>query len=177
MIALYRRISFWLTEMRIGPDMPLTHWMLQFPSLGRWLAERKLARLGVGSSLRPYCYLVRTERIEIGERVVIRPQTVLMASDMARIVIGSDVMIGSGVHFYSANHRFDRRDVKIADQGHSAAEDLVVEDDVWIGANAVILAGVKIGRHSVIAAGSVVTKSVEPFSLYAGVPARKIKDI
>jgi len=177
MIALYRRIQFWLTEKRIGPDMPLTHWMLQFPSLGRWLAEHKLAQFGAGSSLRPYCSLVRTERIEIGERVVIRPQTILMANDQARIVIGSDVLIGSGVHFYASNHRFDRRDKKIAEQGHSPAEDLVVEDDVWIGANAVILAGVRIGRHSVIAAGSVVTKSVEPFSLYAGVPARKIKDL
>lgn len=67
--------------------------------------------------------------------------------------------------------------MKIADQGHSLAEDLVIEDDVWIGANAIILPGVRIGRHSVIAAGSVVTQSVEPFSVYAGVPARKIKDI
>lgn len=175
--GLYQRISFWLTEPRIGPDMPLTHWMLQFPKLGRWLAKRKLASFGEGSSLRPHCYLVRTDRIKIGAHVVIRPQTVLMANDIARIVIGDNVLIGSGAHFYSADHRFDRRDVPISAQGHSPAEDLVVEDDVWIGANVILLAGVRVGRHSVIAAGSVVTKSIEPFSLYAGVPARKIRDL
>jgi len=177
MIGLYQRVSFWLTEKRIGPDMPLTHWMLQFPSLGRWLAKRKLARFGDGSSLRPFCYLVRTDRIEIGANVVIRPQTVLMANDIARILIGDNVLIGSGAHFYSADHRFDRHDVPISEQGHSPAEDLIIEDDVWIGANVTLLAGVRIGRHSVIAAGSVVTKSVDPFSLYAGVPARKVKNI
>jgi acetyltransferase-like isoleucine patch superfamily enzyme len=54
---------------------------------------------------------------------------------------------------------------------------MVIEDDVWIGAGAIILPGVRIGRHSVIAAGSVVTKSVDAYSVYAGNPARKIKEI
>lgn len=177
MIGLFKRLRFWWTEPRIGADIPLTHWMLHFPGLARWLAERKLARFGAGSSLRPLCCLVRTDRIEIGDRTVIRPQTIIMANDIARIIIGNDVLIGSGAHFYAANHAFDRPGVKIADQGHSLAEDLVIEDDVWIGANAIILPGVRIGRHSVIAAGSVVTKSVEPFSVYSGVPARKIRTI
>lgn len=177
MIGLFKRLRFWWTEPRIGADIPLTHWMLHFPGLARRLAERKLARFGAGSSLRPMCSLVRTDRIEIGERVAIRPQTIIMANDIARIIIGNDVLIGSGAHFYAANHAFDRPDVKIIDQGHSPAEDLVIEDDVWIGANAIILPGVRIGRHSVIAAGSVVTQSVEPYSVYAGIPARKIKDI
>lgn len=177
MIALFRRLRFWWTEPRIGPDIPLTHWMLHFPGLGRRLAERKLARFGAGSSLRPFCNLVRTDRIEIGERVVIRPQTIIMANDIARIIIGDDVLIGSGAHFYAANHSFDRPDILIAAQGHSPAEDIVISDDVWIGAGAVILPGVQIGRHSVVAAGSVVTRSIEPFSVYAGVPARKIRKV
>jgi acetyltransferase-like isoleucine patch superfamily enzyme len=177
MIALLRRIQFWLTEKRIGPDMPLTHWMLQFPSTGFRLAKSKLRTFGEGSSLRPYCILVRTDRIDIGKRVVIRANTIIMANDLASIRIGNDVLIGSGAHFYASNHRFDQRDTLIADQGHSPSEDIVVEDDVWIGANAIILPGVRVGRHSVVAAGSVVVKSIEPFSLYAGVPARKIKDI
>lgn len=177
MMALIKRIQFWLNESRIGPDMPLTHWMLQFPAAGRRLARRKLRSFGEGSSLRPYCVLVRTDRIDIGERVVIRAQTIIMASDLASIRIGNDVLIGSGAHFYASNHRFDQHDRLIAEQGHSPSEDIVIEDDVWIGANAIILPGVRVGRHSVVAAGSVVTKSVEPFSMYAGVPARKIKDI
>lgn len=177
MIGLFRRLQFWWNEPRIGADIPITHWMLYFPSLARWLSIRKLARFGVGSSLRPFCTLVRTDRIEIGDRVVIRPQTIIMANDIARIIIGNDVLIGSGVHFYSANHAFDRPDMLISSQGHSPTSDIFIEDDVWIGAGAIILPGIRIGRHSVVAAGSVVTKSVEPYSVYAGNPARKIKVI
>lgn len=51
-----------------------------------------------------------------------------------------------------------------------------IEDDVWVGCGSIILSGVKVGRGSIIAAGSVVTKDIEPFSIYAGNPAKKIKD-
>jgi len=177
MISLFKRLRFWATTQRIGPDIPLTHWKLYFPRAGEKLARRKLARFGQGSSIRTHCYLVETQHIEIGDRVVIRPHTMLMADAYARIIIGNDVLMGAGVHMYVNNHRFDRTDVPIAEQGYFPSEDVVVEDDVWIGANAILLPGVRVGRHSVIAAGSIVTKSVEPFSVYGGVPARKIKDI
>lgn len=55
-------------------------------------------------------------------------------------------------------------------------EKIVIEDDVWIGYGSIILSGIKIGQGSIIAAGSVVTNDVEPFSIYAGVPAKKIRD-
>ncbi|KRA55346.1 acyltransferase [Devosia sp. Root635] len=176
-MGLISRLRFWATTNRIGPDIPLTHWMLHFPGLGRWLATRKLGGFGRDSVLRPFCYLVETRHIEIGERVVIRPNTMLMADSDARIVIGDDVLIGAGVHIYVNNHRFDRADMTIVDQGYFPSSDVVIEDDVWIGANAILLPGVRIGRHSVVAAGSVVTKSVDAHSVYAGVPAKKIKSI
>ena len=56
-------------------------------------------------------------------------------------------------------------------------EEIHIEDEVWIGANVTILPGVTIGKNSIIGAGSVVTKSVEPYSICAGVPARKIRDV
>ncbi len=177
MISLFRRLRFWATTPRIGPDIPLTHWKLHFPRLAENLARRKLAHFGTGSSIRPHSYLVETRHIEIGDRVVIRPHTVLMADAYARIIIGNDVLIGVGVHMYVNNHRFDRTDIPIAEQGYFPSENVVVEDNVWIGANAVLLPGVRVGRHSVIAAGSVVTKPVAPFSVYGGVPAKKLKDI
>ncbi len=52
----------------------------------------------------------------------------------------------------------------------------IVEDDVWIGYGSIVLSGVKIGKGSIVAAGSVVTKDVEPYSVYGGVPAKKIAD-
>lgn len=55
-------------------------------------------------------------------------------------------------------------------------EKIIIEDDVWIGIGSIIMGGVKIGQGSIIAAGSVVTKNVDPFSIYAGVPAKKIRN-
>lgn len=69
-------------------------------------------------------------------------------------------------------------DVYAIDPGNEyVVDDISIEDHVWVGANVVILKGVKIGTHSVIAAGSVVNCDVEPWSIYAGVPAKKVKSI
>jgi acetyltransferase-like isoleucine patch superfamily enzyme len=87
------------------------------------------------------------------------------------IDIGSDVLFGPGVRIFSENHRFDRVDVVIREQGEERAR-VLIEDDCWIGGGATVLAGVTIGRGSVVAAGSVVTRNVPPGSVVAGVPAR-----
>ncbi|WP_158521729.1 acyltransferase [Thioclava marina] len=156
--------------------MPLTHWTLYFPTLGSRLARRRLAHFGKGAEIRPHVYLVATDRISLGERVVLRPNTTLMAEN-AHISIGNGTLVGGNVHFYVANHRFDDPEVPIIDQGHYPARDIVVEEDAWIGANVTVLSGVRIGRHAVIAAGSVVTRDVPSFTVWAGVPARQIKTI
>jgi len=171
------KLNFWISAKRIGPDMPLTHWMLFFKVTMTWLAKKKLARLGKDSEIRPGSYLIETQNVEIGERVVIRPNTMLMADEYAKIIIGDDVLIGAGVHMYVNDHKFDDLTKNIAEQGYFPSKNVMVSNNVWIGANAIILAGVKIGTHSVIAAGSVVTKSVDPFCVYAGVPAKKIKHL
>lgn len=88
--------------------------------------------------------------------------------------IGDDVMLASGVRILTAEHVTDRRDVPIRVQGETRAR-TVIEDDVWIGANAVVLAGVRIGRGAVVAAGAVVTRDVESYAVVAGVPARVLK--
>lgn len=87
--------------------------------------------------------------------------------------VGDDVMIGPHACIYTANHRFDDRDRPIASQGLCFAP-VIVGDDVWIGSQATILAGVEIGRGAVIAAGAVVTRNVEAYTVAAGVPARPI---
>jgi len=90
------------------------------------------------------------------------------------ITIGADVLIGPYARLVSYEHVFDDTGVPIIRQGVRTAE-IVIEDDVWIGAGATVLAGVRIGRGSVIAAGAVVTRSCDPFSVLAGVPARLIR--
>ena len=90
-------------------------------------------------------------------------------------------MFGSGVHIHGGNHIYNipgvfMDEVKKED-GHDGK--VLIQDDVWIGSNAIIVAGGKnltIGEGSIIAAGAIVTKDVEPFSIMAGIPAKKIKE-
>ena len=111
--------------------------------------------------------------IRIGDNVGINVNGYLSAADGGRITIGSDVLIAQNVVIRAADHRHDSLDLPIRDQGHAGGE-IVIGDDVWIGANVVVTRNVRIGAHSIIAAGAVVTKDVEPYSIVGGVPARMI---
>jgi len=88
--------------------------------------------------------------------------------------IGNDVGVAQGVVLTGLNHNYEDITMPISKQGVSVAP-IVVEDEVWLGANCVILAGTTIGKHSIVAAGSVITKNVPPYSLAFGNPARVIR--
>ena len=90
--------------------------------------------------------------------------------------IGNHVNLAQGITVTALNHNFSDTNKRIDEQGVST-NPVTIEDDVWVGANAVILPGVTIGEHCVVAAGAVVTKDVPPHSLVAGVPAKVIKSI
>lgn len=92
------------------------------------------------------------------------------------VKIGNHVNLAQGITVTALNHNFSDPNKRIDEQGISTTP-VTIGDDIWIGANAVILPGVTIGNHSVIAAGAVVTKDVPPHSLAAGVPAKIIKTI
>lgn len=92
------------------------------------------------------------------------------------VTIGNHVNLAQGITVTALNHNFSDPSLPIDVQGISTMP-VVIEDDVWIGANAVILPGVRIGRHSVVAAGAVVTSDVPSGSLVAGVPATVKKRI
>lgn len=88
--------------------------------------------------------------------------------------IGNHVNIAQNVVVTGINHNFLDVNNNIDQQGVSTSQ-ITIEDDVWIGANAVILAGVNIGKHSIVGAGSVVTKDIPPYSISVGNPSRIIK--
>ena len=92
------------------------------------------------------------------------------------VTIGSHVNLAQGITITALNHNFSDAEKRIDEQGVNTTP-VVIEDDIWIGANAVILPGVTIGQHSVVAAGAIVTKDVPPHSLVAGVPAKVIRQI
>lgn len=96
------------------------------------------------------------------------------------IVIGDHVSIAPNcvcVACSAANNGVSINTIPYVAEHLTVSAPIHVEDEVWIGANVTILPGVTVGRNSVIGAGSVVTADVEPFSIYAGVPARKIRDL
>ena len=92
------------------------------------------------------------------------------------VTIGNHVNLAQGITVTALNHNFEDSEKRIDEQGVSTTP-VTISDDVWIGANAVILPGVHIGQHCVVAAGAVVTKDVPDHSLVAGVPAKIIKQI
>jgi acetyltransferase-like isoleucine patch superfamily enzyme len=92
------------------------------------------------------------------------------------VTIGDRVYLSPSVHIYSSNHVFDDPETCFIDQGVTT-QGVTIEDDCWIGAMVVILDGVTIGKRSVVAAGSVVTKDVPAYSLVAGSPAQVIRDL
>ena len=85
--------------------------------------------------------------------------------------IGRDVMMGSDVTIITRNHKVDRTDIPMMDQGFEPERPVVIGDDVWIGDRVTILPGVHIGDGCILAAGAVVTKDVPPYTVAAGVPA------
>lgn len=166
---------------RIGPDCPFTHWKLYFKSTMKELCKSKFTYFGENAEFRPGAYAICCSKISIGDNVIIRPGTMLFADprkgDNGSITIEENVMIGSGVHMYVHNHRFDDPKLPIIAQGHYPSKSITLKKGSWIGANAIILPGVTIGENSVIGAGSVVTHDIPPFCVAIGSPARVIKKI
>lgn len=110
--------------------------------------------------------------IELGDNVSVNCYAVLHGN--GGLKIGDGVRIAAHAVLVSANHRFGRMDVPIYQQGMDR-KGVTIGDDVWIGANVVVLDGSIIGKGCVIAAGAVVRGTLEPYGVYGGVPVRKLR--
>ena len=109
--------------------------------------------------------LVTEKNVYIGPRCFIYP----------KVKIGAYTLLANDVRIMGGDHRYDIPGMPIIYSGRAELKPTTIGRDSWIGAYTIIMCGVKIGDGSIIAAGSVVTKDVEPFSIYGGVPAKKIK--
>ncbi|MBN2777439.1 MAG: acyltransferase [Bacteroidales bacterium] len=177
---LFSRIKFWNNADRLGPDCLTTQFKLYFKKAGKKLCVKKFKHFGEGAEFRPGAYAIACSNISLGANVVIRPTSMLFADtrkDGAQIVIEDDVLIGSGVHIYVNNHRFDDLNIPIIKQGHYVGKNVIIRTGAWIGANAIILPGVTIGQNAVVGAGSIVTKDVPDACVFVGNPAKLIKEI
>lgn len=120
------------------------------------------------------CSLAFPENINIGRNSYINSGDIV-ASKNATITIGENCLISYNVHFRTDMHLYCDKNTLINKQG-CIEKSIVIEDDVWIGYGVQIMAGVTIAKGCVIGAGAVVTKSTEPYGIYIGIPAKRIKE-
>ncbi len=143
------------------------------PFFRRPLFKLLLGRLGKRGNIDYTVYIRYMKQVEIGSDVWINRGCKFFASHAfkdVKIRIGNHVAVGPDCCFFAAGH--DMTKMSIPD----TAESITVGDHVWIGGRSVILQGVTLGEGAIVAAGSVVTKDVEPYTVVGGIPARKIKD-
>lgn len=179
LIEICKRIKYWNSVDRIGPDIPTTHWMLYFKSTMFNLCKKRFMNFDVSSEFRPGAYAINCSNISIGKHVIIRPTTMLFAStdSDAKIIIEDGAMLGSGVHIYVTTHSYGNINVPIIEQGYYKAKSVVLKKGCWIGSNTIILPGVTIGENSVVGAGSVVIKDIPDRFLAMGNPAKILRKI
>jgi galactoside O-acetyltransferase len=145
-------------------------------SIGRFVEIDSPENISVGNNI----YIVdgsviraRDGRLKIGNNFAMNGNSRIVADCDGKITIGNSVMVGPNVIIRASNHKSENAAVDIWLQGQTGGT-IIIGDDVWIAANVVILPEVRIGSHSIIAAGAVVTKDVPEYSVVAGVPARVI---
>ena len=127
--------------------------------------------LGDNSTIEDFCTINNgVGDVLIGRRSRIGMSNVLIGP----VTIGNDVILAQNIVMSGLNHGYEDILLPPHDQPVSK-KSITVENEVWIGANVVVVAGVTIGKHAIVAAGSIVTKNVPAYSVVAGNPARIIK--
>lgn len=164
-LVFYYGIAYWL------PDSYL-------PVIGKpsnWLrikcVQHVFAKCGKVRTINRKVYFHRGTSIEIGDESGIGAHCDIPED----IVIGNNVMISRNVFILNRNHRYDRIDIPINDQGYYDAKKTIIEDDVWIGLRSILTPGRKVARGTIVAMGSVLTKDFPEYSIVGGNPAKMIK--
>ena len=140
---------------------------IPFPKVRKWLYVLLGMDIHPTAHIMRNCQFMSLRNLHIGKRTIIGHDCFLDAK--GGIFIGDDVNISSYAKIMTAKHLVDDPDFK------GLNEPITIHDRVWIASAAIVLQGVKLGEGSVVATGSVVTSSVEPFTVVGGVPAKKMK--
>ncbi|MED6046569.1 sugar O-acetyltransferase [Rothia kristinae] len=146
--------------------------MLTDRSAAQDLLAELLGSVGEHVAIRPPLHVDYGYNIHVGSRVF--ANFGLTALDVTEIRIGDDVQIGPHVQLLCPTHPLNPVDRKRQWEGGLP---ITIEDNVWLGGGAIVLAGVTVGRDAVVAAGAVVTRDVQPGTVVAGAPARVIRRI
>lgn len=138
-------------------------------SMRSWTAKRFVKYIGKGVNLQRKTSI--GYGLSIGDYSSVGMKSVLGET----VTIGKYVMMGPEVLIYTRNHSFDDISVPMQKQGYQEERPVEIGDDVWIGARAIILPGVKIGHGAIIGAGAIVTKDVPDYAIVGGNPAKVLK--
>jgi maltose O-acetyltransferase len=131
-----------------------------------------LGELGEGTVIRPPLFMDYGYQTSVGSGTFINFNCVIL--DVGRVRIGADVQIGPNVQILTPTHPIDPEHRR---SGLEAAKPITIEDNVWLGGGAIVLAGVTIGRDTVVGAAAVVTKDLPPGVVAVGNPARVIRPV
>ncbi len=166
-----KRGLFWLTYYLFVRHLPRSYVKYSFGSraIRAFILSRLLKNFGTEVNIEPKVIFYNMSESEIGDYSGIG-----MNSYIGAVKIGRNVMIGEELIAISLNHEFANTEIPMRLQGVQKDQPILIEDDVWIGSRVIILPDVKIGKGSIIGAGSVVTKDVPPYTIVAGNPAREI---
>ena len=143
------------------------------------IIKNAFAKCGSNVRIPKGCEFSGIENISVGDNVALGSGLKILTT-RAKVAIGNDVMFGPNVTIITGDHRIDipgRSMISLTDKDKLPEndQDVVLDGDNWIGANATILKGVRIGYGSVVAAGSLVNHDIPAFSIWGGVPARQLK--
>jgi len=177
----------------------LIHWSILIPKQTRprlwikWFVNPFYHKKGKGAIVRSRTRMdvVPWNKFELGEGSIIedfsainngvgpvligdRTKIGLSNTIIGPVTIGNDIRLAQNITLSGLNHNYQDVSLPIHAQGVSTVP-IVIEDETWIGANVVVVAGVTIGKHSIVAAGSIVTKDIPPYSVAVGNPARVLK--
>jgi len=177
----------------------LVHWSILIPKQTRprlwikWFVNPFYHKKRKGAIVRPRTRMdvVPWHKFELGEDstiedfsainngvgpIIIGDRTKIGLSNtiIGPVTIGNDIRLAQNITLSGLNHNYEDVSMPIHVQGVSTSP-IVIEDDSWIGSNVVVVAGVTIGKHSIVAAGSIVTKDIPPYSVVVGNPGRVLK--
>jgi len=137
--------------------------------------KKRLVTIDPTALINDYAIIQTYENpVVVGRHTQVNQFTVILGG--SGVMIGENVLIGQHCTIASGNHDYRQLDQPMRFAGNLSRGPIIIENNVWIGANCTITDGVRIGLEAVVAAGSVVTRDVQPYAIVGGVPARQIAD-
>lgn len=166
--GLFCGLYYCFASLLPGPGLPLG-------GLAQWLrnlcARNMMAYCGQGVRIGVRASFGNGSRIRVGNNSAISDRTWILGE----VTIGENVMMAPEVVILTYNHGFDRLDIPMIQQGVTEIKPVVIGNDVWIGARVMIMPGVRIGDHAILAAGAIITRDVPEWAIMGGNPAKVIR--